>query len=56
MQVVNDRLQLPAPFPATLEEMTRPSEKKCDSGSNDFYTEIPFHKHFDKLLSIVDDD
>ena len=44
------------PFPATLEEMTRPREKKFDTGSNDFYTEIPFHKHFDKLLSIVDDD
>ena len=36
--------------------MTRPSEKKFDTGSNDFYEDIPFHKHFDKLLSIVDDD
>ena len=42
------------PFPATQEEMTRPREKRFDMANIEYYAEIPFHKHFEKLLSIVD--
>ena len=40
------------PFPARLEEMSKPQEKKLNLGNKEYPTNIPFHKHFEKLLSI----
>ena len=46
------------PRPARLEEMTPPREKRAELGGGgggaDARADIPFHKHFEKLLNVVD--
>ena len=45
------------PRPARLEEMTPPREKRAELGGGgggaDARADIPFHKHFEKLLNVV---
>ena len=40
------------PFPARLAEMSKPQEKKLNLGTKEYPTNIPFHKHLEKILSI----
>jgi hypothetical protein len=35
-----------------MEEMTAPPEKKMGTPNKEYATDIPFHKHFEKLLNI----
>lgn len=37
-----------------LDEMRPPSEKKMGVGGKEYPTDIPFHRHFDALLTLVD--
>ena len=38
------------PFPATLEEMQRPKEKKLDMGTKEYNVDLLFHQHFEKWI------
>ena len=40
------------PFPARLDEMSKPREKKLNLGNKEYPTNIPFHKHFQNILDI----
>lgn len=42
------------PFPARVDEMRKPGEKRLGLPSKDYPTDLPFHKHFENLLSLVD--
>ena len=41
------------PFPARMDEMNPPPEKKMGTPNKEYATDIPFHKHFNKLLNIL---
>ena len=40
------------PFPARLDEMNPPPEKRMGTQNKEYATDIPFHKHFEKLLNL----
>ena len=40
------------PFPARLDEMSKPREKKLNLGNKEYPTNIPFHRHFQNILNI----
>ena len=42
------------PFPVPRDAMTRPREKRFESGASETLVDIPFHQHFDKLLNIIE--
>ena len=37
-----------------VDEMRKPVEKRLGLPSKDYPTDLPFHKHFENLLSLVD--
>ena len=39
---------------ARVDEMRKPAEKRLGLPNKDYPTDVPFHKHFENLLSLVD--
>ena len=41
------------PFPATINEMTKPREKTLEMGSKEHNIDVPLHTHFEKILHLL---